>query len=103
VGGLGAGLHTLNISLADSSGMAWYLDYFIYTPSAPSSESLKGAQFFFDDVDPAFQYSGAWSTSDGTQEDMQATLHTALTLNSSVSLLFTGTTSYRQLKIHIYV
>jgi len=100
---LTAGPHTLNLSLTNSASLTdWCLDYFIYTPSTPvSSESIKGARSFFDDVDPAFQYSGPWSTGDGTPEDMQGTLHGALALNSSVSLKFTGTTSHGHWQIYI--
>jgi hypothetical protein len=76
----------------------WFLDYILYTPSAATSlESLEGAQFFFDDADPAFQYSGSWSTDGSTQEDMQYTLHTPLTLDSSVSLQFPGAISHGHL------
>jgi hypothetical protein len=85
------GAHTLNITIAQMNvSLSWYLDYIIYTPSADASTSSLGETFFFDDTDDAFQYSGSWSTGDGTEEDMQDTLHGALSLNSSVSLQFTG-------------
>jgi hypothetical protein len=68
-----------------------FLDYIIYTPSNGSSAGGNDGQlFFFDDTDPAFQYQGPWSTGDGTEQDMQSTLHGALSPQSSVSLQFTG-------------
>jgi hypothetical protein len=68
-----------------------FLDYIIYTPSSGSSAGGNvGQLFFFDDTDPAFQYQGSWSTGDGTEQDMQSTLHGALSPQSSVSLQFTG-------------
>jgi hypothetical protein len=66
-----------------------FLDYFVFTPSVGAT-SGQGAMSFYDDSDPAFQYTGSWSTNVGTSEDMQGTLHGALALNSSASLQFTG-------------
>ena len=71
--------------------LVWFLDYIIFTPShVDTASSLAGAQYFFDDTDPQITYSGPWSIGDGTMEDMQNTLHTALSLNSSASLSFNG-------------
>ena len=91
------GAHTLlmNITRANATMIPpkadLFLDYIIYTPSIGSSACGNDGQlFFFDDTDPAFRYQGPWSTGDGTEEDMQSTLHGALSLQSSVSLQFTG-------------
>jgi hypothetical protein len=84
-------LHTLSMSVVNFNGVVWFFDYVIFTPSFDATaSSLAGAQYFFDDTDPQIVYSGSWSIGDGTMEDMQNTLHTALSLNSSASLSFDG-------------
>jgi hypothetical protein len=88
------GSHTLhmNVTSFGPSTSFWadlYLDYILYTPS-PSIDPPEQQLWSFDDVDPAFNYSGPWSTADGTVQDFQSTLHRALSLNSSASLQFNG-------------
>ena len=66
-----------------------FMDYFLYTPSGTSS--LEGKTLFFDDTNAALNYSGTWSSGDGTNQDLQSTLHCATSSGSSVFLDFIGT------------
>ena len=56
----------------------------------PVAAAVVQGPSFFDDTNPAFVYSGPWSTGDGSVGDMMQTLHGASSLNSSVKLTFNG-------------
>lgn len=91
------GPHTLTISESNVSALfpaLTTLDYFLIT-RAPGDD-LTGQTLFYDDTDPAFTYSGEWSPSDGTDQDMQSTLHGATTTGSTVSFDFNGKASPRR-------
>jgi hypothetical protein len=99
------GTHTVQLIIFELSSVTtptspnWFIDYITYLPSANAPLSLpEGDSFFFDDTDPAFVYSGPWSTGDGTPGDMQGTLHSALSQSSSVSLQFTGRGFFQKLQ-----
>jgi hypothetical protein len=85
--------HTLflNVNPIGNGNLAYpniQLDYMIVTQ--PVAAAVVQGPNFFDDTDPAFKYSGPWSTGNGSAADMMQTLHSALSLNSSVELTFNG-------------
>jgi hypothetical protein len=83
------GPHTLIVSASAGDNANFYLDYFIIIQSAGTSVD-QGALLFYDDTDPAFQYSGSWSTGNVSPNNMQSTAHGANALNASATLNFTG-------------
>jgi hypothetical protein len=93
-GGLAAdSIHTLflNVTSIMNDSLAYsniHLDYMIVTQ--PVAAPMVQGPSFFDDTDPAFIYSGPWSTGNGTVGDMMQTLHGASSLSSSVELTFNG-------------
>ena len=65
-----------------------HFDYMIVTQ--PLKATVVQGPNFYDDTDPAFVYSGPWTTGNGSMGDMNQTVHGASSLNSSVELTFNG-------------
>ena len=84
--------HTLFLNVTSVGNDNYYLniqlDYMIVTQ--PVAAAVVQGPNFYDDADPAFVYSGPWSTGNGLVEDMMQTVHGASSLNSSVELTFNG-------------
>lgn len=85
---LSEGAHTLVITQTNA-GTNVGIDYFLVVPGA--SSDLINETLFADDQDSAIQYTGSWSDSVGTDQDLQGTLHGAATKGSTASLVFDGT------------
>jgi hypothetical protein len=84
--------HTLflNVTSVGNDSLTYpnlHFDYMIVTQ--PVAAAVVQGPIFYDDTDPAFVYSGPWSTN-GFVEDMMQTVHGASSLNSSVELMFNG-------------
>jgi hypothetical protein len=86
--------HTLFIyvtAVGNDDGLGYpnmHFDYMIVTQ--PVKATVVQGPNFYDDTDPAFVYSGPWSTGNGSMGDMNQTVHGSSSLNSSVELTFNG-------------
>lgn len=83
---LSNGSHTLSITQYSTWEVS--IDYFLVIPS--SDADVSGETLFYDDASPAIVYSGSWSSTAGTSQDLQGTLHGAITSGSTATLKFNG-------------
>lgn len=95
---LSDGPHTLVSTIAQSGhtpglGSAYMIiDYFVVT--RPSNADVSGLTLLYDDMHPAFEYSGQWNVLQGQTDaflNMNWTLHGAVSPGATATFNFTGT------------